>query len=471
MIDGVKLLKILHTSDWHLGQTLRNKSREREHQLFINWLLEQIDEHKIDAVIIAGDVFDTGSPPSYARTMYNDFTLSLKNQNCQLLVLGGNHDSVSVLQETANIVHKLGTTVIGGVLSNPTDQVVTFKSSNNKLSAAVVCAIPFIRPRDVTLSKAGEDGNKKRVALLEGMVEHFNKVYAEAVIQRDKLTSEIESAIPIIATGHLTTLPKAKTKAEIDAKKLSYDEKEELISQKTEAMRDIYVGSLNHFPVSNFPPADYTALGHIHKPMIVSSEKNIRYSGSPIHLSFDELGYQKEVVLLEFDGLTTTPTINSISVPVFQPMFVVTGDFEKISTKLRDISNNHSAEHPNCPPAWAEVIIDTNEYVTDFNLKIKEITDNSAVEVLRCRRKNQDTAPNSIMEQKESLAELKPLDVFQSRLEQESLSQEVINRLTLTFNSVMEEVLKEEAQIEDISPLIEVTNTTLADSSPAQKGI
>jgi len=88
-------VKIIHTSDWHLGQHFYSKSRADEHQAFIDWLVNQVMEQSADAVIIAGDIFDTGTPPSYARELYNQFAMRMITCNCQLYVLGGNHDSVS----------------------------------------------------------------------------------------------------------------------------------------------------------------------------------------------------------------------------------------------------------------------------------------------------------------------------------------------------------------------------------------
>ena len=93
-------MKILHTSDWHLGQHFYGKSRAKEHQQFLNWLLSQVDEKNIDAIIVAGDIFDTSTPPSYAREMYFDFISKLHITGCQLIVLAGNHDSVAMLNES-----------------------------------------------------------------------------------------------------------------------------------------------------------------------------------------------------------------------------------------------------------------------------------------------------------------------------------------------------------------------------------
>ncbi|HDJ8590053.1 TPA: exonuclease subunit SbcD, partial [Escherichia coli] len=105
-------MRILHTSDWHLGQNFYSKSREAEHQAFLDWLLETAQAHLVDAIIVAGDVFDTGSPPSYARTLYNRFVVNLQQTGCHLVVLAGNHDSVATLNESRDIMAFLNTTVV-----------------------------------------------------------------------------------------------------------------------------------------------------------------------------------------------------------------------------------------------------------------------------------------------------------------------------------------------------------------------
>ncbi|PLM42691.1 exonuclease subunit SbcD, partial [Klebsiella michiganensis] len=105
-------MRILHTSDWHLGQNFYSKSRAAEHQAFLDWLLASAQEHDVDAIIVAGDIFDTGSPPSYARELYNRFVVQLQQTRCRLVVLAGNHDSVATLNESRDILAFLNTTVV-----------------------------------------------------------------------------------------------------------------------------------------------------------------------------------------------------------------------------------------------------------------------------------------------------------------------------------------------------------------------
>lgn len=102
-------MRIIHTSDWHLGQYFYTRSRAPEHQAFLHWLVQQVEQYQADAVIVAGDVFDNGAPPSYAREMYNHFVVALQRTGCQLVVMGGNHDSVATLNESRALLACLNT--------------------------------------------------------------------------------------------------------------------------------------------------------------------------------------------------------------------------------------------------------------------------------------------------------------------------------------------------------------------------
>ena len=245
-------MRILHTSDWHLGQHFMGKTRQTEHQAFIDWLIQQVRDNAIDAVIIAGDIFDTGAPPSYARELYNQLVVELYNTGASLLMLGGNHDSVATLGESRPLLSCLSTTVIPAVEENLDNQVLVINKRDGS-PGAIVCAIPFIRPRDVMQSQAGQSAEEKQLSLQEAIHQHYQAVYQRACCKRDTL----RLPLPIIATGHLTTVG----------------------ASASESVREIYVGALEAFPTTAFPLADYIALGHIHRPQKVGGLEHIRYSG------------------------------------------------------------------------------------------------------------------------------------------------------------------------------------------------
>ncbi|WP_258188078.1 exonuclease subunit SbcD, partial [Vibrio splendidus] len=166
-------------------------------------LLEQVTEHDIDAIIVAGDIFDTSTPPSYAREMYNKFVVDSNKIGCQLVLLGGNHDSVSVLKETQQLLKYMGADVIPNTNEDHATQVVELKGKNGDVEA-LVCAIPFIRPRDVLTSQAGVTGVERQKQLGDAIKQHYQSVYDAAVEKR--ATFENSEHMPIIATGHLTAM-------------------------------------------------------------------------------------------------------------------------------------------------------------------------------------------------------------------------------------------------------------------------
>ncbi|WP_072269567.1 exonuclease subunit SbcD, partial [Salmonella enterica] len=165
-------MRILHTSDWHLGQNFYSKSRAAEHQAFLDWLLETAQAHQVDAIIVAGDIFDTGSPPSYARELYNRFVVNLQQTGCHLVVLAGNHDSVATLNESRDILAFLNTTVIASAGYAP-----RLLHRRDGSPGAVLCPIPFLRPRDIITSQAGLSGSEKQQQLLHAIADYYQQQY------------------------------------------------------------------------------------------------------------------------------------------------------------------------------------------------------------------------------------------------------------------------------------------------------
>ncbi|MGK0305448.1 MAG: exonuclease SbcD [Gammaproteobacteria bacterium] len=420
-------MKLLHTSDWHLGQSFFTKSRKDEHQAFINWLLMQVEQQQVDAVIIAGDIFDTGTPPSYAREMYNQFVVDMQQLNCVLVVLGGNHDSVSTLNESKQILACLNTFVVSSTGIAIDEQVFTIPDKSGQ-PGAILCAVPFIRARDVLQSTAGETGLQKRQALGDAIKQHYQTLYQIALLkQKEQKANGLN--IPIIATGHLTALG---------------------VSQ-SESVRDIYIGTLDGFAADGFPPADYIALGHIHKPQIVAKSEHIRYCGSPIPLSFDELGTQKQVMLVEFSEALRT-SLQPISIPIFQPMLVIKGDLAKIEKALQQLNADAKADIKvdiGAQPVWLCLEVDTQDYLSDLQQRIQTMTQGLNVEVLQLRRTRNQRRQLLSQMQSETLAELTPEDVFEKRLAMETFdkSPEVDSEKTDVHHTTLQQVRQRFSQI------------------------
>jgi DNA repair protein SbcD/Mre11 len=401
-------IRILHTSDWHLGQHFMGKTRQAEHQAFCAWLIEQVREQAVDAVLIAGDIFDTGAPPSYAREQYNRFIVELRATGCELVVLGGNHDSVAMLGESKTLLAQLGTRVIPGVCEQLDEQLLALHRRDGSVGA-LLCGIPFIRPRDVLLSQAGQSAQDKQQSLQQAIQQHYQDLYALAETKR----AELGGALPIIATGHLTTVG----------------------ASASDSVREIYVGSLEAFPTSAFPPAAYIALGHIHRPQKVGGLEHIRYCGSPIPLSFDEAKQQKEVLLVELDG-SGLRQITALLVPRFQPLLSLRGSLKELEVAIQEAAKQGSAEQP----VWLEVLVGTDDYLSDLQLRIAALCEGLPVEVLRIRRER-GTASASLQGQaKETLDELSVEEVFAQRLSSEALEEDDQLRLGKLYQQVVSQL-------------------------------
>ncbi|MEZ8462858.1 MULTISPECIES: exonuclease subunit SbcD [Vibrio] len=405
-------MKILHTSDWHLGQNFYNKSRKNEHERFLQWLLEQVTEHDIDAIIVAGDIFDTSTPPSYAREMYNKFVVDSNKIGCQLVLLGGNHDSVSVLKETQQLLKYMGADVIPNTNEDHATQVVELKGKNGDVEA-LVCAIPFIRPRDVLTSQAGVTGVERQKQLGDAIKQHYQSVYDAAVEKR--ATFENSEHMPIIATGHLTAMG----------------------VQQSDSVRDIYVGNLDGFAADGFPDADYIALGHIHRPQVVAKREYIRYCGSPIPLSFDELKSQKQVCVVEF--VEGERTISQLPVPTFQPLAEIKGDLSEIESQLNQYIGLDSDQS-----VWLSIEVQAQDYLSDLQERMRALTEGLNVEVLQLRRARERRNQALEQESAETLSELSPMDVFTKRIALEEFETDSekarLERMTVKFKQVMVEV-------------------------------
>lgn len=408
-------MRILHTSDWHLGQHFYGKSRAREHQQFLTWLLATIRCERIDLLIIAGDIFDTGTPPSYAREMYFDFIEQLQKLDVQLVALAGNHDSVAMLSEAKGLLKSLNTHVVPMVTDKLSEQVFTLYNQAQQ-AQAVICAIPFIRPRDVMQSQAGQSARDKQRTLQQAIAEHYQHLYQQAkTLAGDKL--------PIIATGHLTTVG----------------------VQTSESVRDIYIGSLEAFPASAFPNADYIALGHIHRSQKVAKSEHIRYCGSPIPLSFDEAKQTKSVLLVEFEQ-NTLEQVKALDIPCFQPMLMVKTSFEQLvatvekAVRERQQQVDENAEHT----LWLDIEISSAQYLPDLHNRIESLIENLPVEILLLRRAKKSRQMMAQQQDKITLGELSLQEVFNERLAQETWQSEQEEqqqvRLTQLFSQVVEEM-------------------------------
>jgi len=278
-------MRILHTSDWHLGHTLHDLPRDHEHQVFLDWLLGVLEERQVDALLVAGDVFDTANPSAAAQAMWYRFVAQARRRcpSLDVVVIGGNHDSADRLDAPQPLlVHGFDVHVVGGLPRGAGRAVeverlvVPLRDSSGEV-AAWVCAVPFLRPADLR----APDGD-----LAAGVRAVYDEVLAAARARR-------QPGQALVAMGHC------------------YMVKGEL-SEVSE--RKILGGNQHALPLDIFPDdLAYVALGHLHKPQRVGRD-SVRYSGSPLPLSMGERDYRHQVCLVEISGAEMA-SVESLAVP------------------------------------------------------------------------------------------------------------------------------------------------------------
>ncbi len=380
-------MKILHTSDWHLGQIFMGRSRESEHREFLEWLLKLIKEENIDLLIVAGDIFDTASPPVYAQKLYYDFLYRLSMTSCKKsIITAGNHDSVSVLNAPKDL------------LSLFNIDVVTEEGKIIEFEDILICAVPYLRERVILRFVSSQTYKESESALIKGIKEHYDSLYKEAK-KRNKNSI-------IIATGHLSVLNSATSGSE----------------------KEIYIGNLSTIESGFFSKRfDYTALGHLHKAQKAGSDK-VRYSGCVIPLSFNEAKYDKSVLLTEIKNKKIET--KEIKIPVFRKLLSIKSSPKEIEEKLKKLKDTKNI--------WCEVIIQGDE---KGEFVYKEIIENAQkydTDILAVKYEKDEIKPLSSSEIEYELESITPLKVFEKRLENEDFEDEKLkNSLVTLFKKVL----------------------------------
>jgi exonuclease SbcD len=282
-------MRILHTSDWHLGQTLHDLHREEEHAAFLSWLLDRAAEHDVDALVITGDIFESSNPPAQVQRTWYRFLADAgrRRKGLQVVAIAGNHDSAARLEAPRDVLQALDVHVIGDLPRErngfAADKAIVPLTDQTGVVKALVAAVPFLRASDVSTEQAADFGEgvpgEATDVRSDPLIEGVRKIYAEAAAA---LRSRQSAGQAIILTGHLYT---SGTK----------------LSDLSE--RKILGGNLHALPADIFTPdISYVALGHLHFPQRVGGRENVRYAGAPIPLSLGEADYPHQVVLVEFDG-------------------------------------------------------------------------------------------------------------------------------------------------------------------------
>ncbi len=313
-------LKILHTADWHIGQLFHEYDRTFEHKQFLDWLLKALTSEKIDVLLISGDVFDLSNPSAASVKMFYAFLNRAVKATpaLQIVVTAGNHDSASRLESPKPLLESSNIHIVGLIEKSETGEInydkiiMPLKSKDREIRAWCIAA-PFLRIGDYpAISNATN-------TYTEGIIAFYRGAYQYALSMR-------QPGQAIIAMGHLHA-QQAETGDE----------------DLTE--RPI-MGGVESIPASAFDEhISYVALGHIHKAQRVGGKEHIRYSGSPLPMSFSEINYKHQVIVFEIQE-DKIENLQAIEIPVSVPLVRI----------------------PSVHSSLAEVI-DALEQLDDLNLK------------------------------------------------------------------------------------------------------
>lgn len=414
-------MKILHTSDWHLGRSLYGKKRYEEFEAFLNWLVETVEHNEIDALLVAGDLFDTSTPGNRTQGLYYRFLCQMATSPCRhVVIIAGNHDSPSFLDAPKELLKALDVHVIGSVTADQEDEVLLLYDEQHE-PELIVCAVPFLRDRDIRVVEAGESVEDKEQKLIEGIRTHYAAVATLAKQKR----AELNAAVPVVGMGHLFTAG-GKT---VDG----------------DGVRELYVGSLAHVTARIFPAIfDYLALGHLHVPQKVGGLETIRYSGSPLPMGFGEANQQKNVCLVTFDqpqGEKAAASVKLIAVPTFQRLESVKGDWNSIQKRTLELSEAPSS-------IWLEVIYDGEELISDLRERLEAAISGTKLEILRIKNTRIIDKCLQQIDTEETLDDLNAHDIFERCLAVHEVPEEQQPELLHAYQEVLTSIYENDAQAE-----------------------
>lgn len=301
-------MRVLHTSDWHLGISYEGVSRRPDHLLFFEWLRACLVEHRVDVLVIAGDIFDQHNPSAEAESLWFEFLASLGDTPVRdVVAIAGNHDSAARLEAPDAVLGTVGVHVRGAFSDDSSSRdrlIVPVGVDDGGRPAAVFVAVPYVHEYRLGVRTTATSGET-----LEGAFrERFTRLYSDLVDRAEALYP----GLPVLGLGHLTC---------------------------TGALPDDYpraihvIGGVAGLPESVFDPRlSYVALGHIHRMMKVGSGR-AWYSGTPIPMSMKEASSSRRVLLLDVPGDNPIRP-EAIEVPALRSLRLLRGSPDEVIAEL-----------------------------------------------------------------------------------------------------------------------------------------
>ncbi|MFK8056640.1 MAG: exonuclease SbcCD subunit D C-terminal domain-containing protein [Saprospiraceae bacterium] len=402
------MLRILHTADWHLGQTLLGQPRQAEQQRALDWVLETVEANLVEALIVAGDIFDVASPAEDARKMYNDCLAKLAKSCVKwVVIIAGNHDSPRMISNVKELAGAFNISIVAipAAAEDCKDDLIEFRDPKTDELRGVVAAVPFLQDRYVRSSSRDQTLEDKERALTAGIHAHFERL-AEAC-------NDYPKDVPVLATGHLFASG----------------------AVAREGQDNIYVGNIKNLNATQLPSRfDYVALGHIHRPQKLPGAEHVTYSGSLIALDFQESSDEKGVWLLDLEA-GKAPDPKWIPSTVVRRLKQFSGTCDEITEKVKAFGARHTDDEFT---PWAEAVL-----VDDFadekrRNELRQESVDAGVKLLKITR--QRTATESTHQEPEdfeTLDELSVEEVFARKCADEGIPTDVQTRLDRLFHAVV----------------------------------
>jgi len=378
-------MRVIHTSDWHLGQELHGFDRGVEHDAFLDWLASQLIKLDADALIVTGDVYDTVNPPIPAQQrLYQFLRRALaESPSLQIVLIGGNHDSAARLELPKHLLDANRIYLIGGMPRHdgraiPSRTLIELRDKTGA-PRAVCAAVPYLRPGDLPTVRGGESPLK---ALYREVIEAANVV---------------RGGLPLIVTGHLHISGGA-------------------VSELSE--RRIVIGGEEAVASDIFPPGvAYVALGHLHKPQSISGQTIIRYAGSPFPMSVAEKVYQHSIVVIDFDdaGAIKTDLVQTPRpVAFYRVPTIGAAPLDIVEDELRRLELDDPGE--DCRP-FLEVAVRLDGAEPELRQRIEAALEGKPVRLTRIVRQTEGQGGTlaDAVEGDTALDELEPAHVFARR--------------------------------------------------------
>jgi exonuclease SbcD len=399
-------LKIIHTADWHIGKVLHNLDLTEDHTLFFDWLTQYISDVSADVLLVSGDVFDHNNPTNEAQKLFCKALTQLQKTGVQIVITGGNHDSISRLESVEDLLRLVGIEIIGGVPDDFDQQIVPLKNRDGVIE--VICAaVPYLRDKDTRPFVSGESFEDRIKAYQVGVLDHFTKL-------KDRI-AELYPAYPIVAMGHLYMQG----------------------ATMTDSVREIQIGNAAGLDVVSYQGLfDYFALGHIHIPLRYGSA--IRYSGSPIQLDFTEGLYEK--IVIEVDLTSSGVESHGVKVPLSRDYISFKGAWADVKSQLM----NFTSDKPLSPVFNIDVAAHNDEKPFIHN-EIDELL--SMYKILQ-KKISPINAESKVLHYEKDIInkvkDLSPLDVFCKRLETYSYTEVSNEELLEAYQEILTTVYEKQ---------------------------